>query len=254
MTIFDNDSIERRARTFHQGYRLYKRKGLDHLDYVDFHIERTNWSRRVLISMTGTFILIGLIFLFHGLWILGIPLLSIPIILIFLFENRKVRKNRLLMLEVLSSERTRQRFFQARENQIFKLFLHPRLANVDNESESSSINPGISIDTELMEIAQCENKFNKMPMLEVVEIFSLMCCPELRRECPQIARTDLIYFLKTAFLEESTAGEKKKISFVSKTIFRLLTDHFLGFHYKQVSKNFRDKRNGKSFLILSAKK
>lgn len=282
ITIFDNDSLERRAQTFYNGLILFKMKGLTQLDYVDFHFQRTSWSRRILITLIVIFFLLGAIFLFHGIWFLGTPLLIIPFILISLFENRQVRKNRFLMLEILTSEQNRHRFFNADKRIISDLFLNPGLAEIENTAESFSLNSDSPFESELLAIMQCENRFNKMTMNEVVEIFSLMCRPEVKRDCPQISKKDLVYFLKIAFLKEKVADGKKKISFISKTnentrglfyhfyfqskqkgyvlrdqtrddYIRLLTDHFLGFNYEQVSKNFRDKRNGKSFLILSAK-
>lgn len=54
--------------------------------------------------------------------------------------------------------------------------------------------------SELTEISRQENQFNKLPMVEVINFFYIMCCPALQDKVPQMSEEDFISFLKMAFL------------------------------------------------------
>ncbi|CAG5074546.1 hypothetical protein DYBT9623_05233 [Dyadobacter sp. CECT 9623] len=123
---------------------------------------------------------------------------------------------------------------------------------------------------ELFEISQQKNQFNGMPMPKVIDYFGVMCCSACKNDIPQMAKRDFTRFLKMAFLGE-VKGEKIKLDrfkvgvtqdvfhrFMQETsnelyenkdrerYLRLLTDHFDGFDFDTILKNFRS--NKKSCL------
>ncbi|WP_138481371.1 hypothetical protein [Dyadobacter bucti] len=116
---------------------------------------------------------------------------------------------------------------------------------------------------ELFEISQQKNQFNGMPMPKVIDYFGVMCCSACKNDIPQMAKRDFTRFLKMAFLGE-VKGEKIKLDrfkvgvtqdvfhrFMQETsnelyenkdrerYLRLLTDHFDGFDFDTILKNFR---------------
>ncbi|MGI4727589.1 MAG: hypothetical protein ACRYGB_03375 [Janthinobacterium lividum] len=136
-------------------------------------------------------------------------------------------------------------------------------------SEQRDNSPAVSFHDKLLKIASQKNKFNNMPMKEVINFFSIMCCKACEGEVPQMSEDDYIWFLDTAFLggDNSTKisvsgrnnramydvfhefynysydkGFTKKRNNREKYI-RLLVDHFVDFDLKTVNDNFRTSIN-----------
>ncbi len=122
----------------------------------------------------------------------------------------------------------------------------------------------------LLHISHQKNQFNGLPMSQVIDYFAVMCCPSCEVHIPQMEKQDFVRFIKMAFLGDKK-GRKIKLDrfkigdtqdvfhrFMRETVkelhenldreryLRLLTDHFEGFDFDKILKNFRS--NTKSYL------
>lgn len=126
---------------------------------------------------------------------------------------------------------------------------------------------------QLIKLGGMPNKFNSMPMNEVIDFFSVMCCNSCKMEIPQMSQTDFIKFLENGFINPYEHGKiqlsmrklmvtyqifhqfyiisynkmySKKDDHVDRYI-SLLTSQFEGFNINKVRNNFRT--NDDYFLL-----
>jgi len=288
---YDNTSLERRLKSLSIGCEIFRRRGYSDYQFIKFHNDKAKFFTNVHYFL---FLFFGLFALF--LYFQNIPFyvcllfLAPPFIFQFVFNSSDVRSN-ILHVNVLLRNPFNLKSLKkipVDDNEQMKIFAQKLLngdlskpfdqTDLSNRVNHEEVDGNVGEENtlslfhqELKEISHGKNEFNRMPMGEVIEFFSIACCEPCKTTIPQISQSDFILFLKTAFLKE---GYSERFSFFELRVMdtyalfyeffslsvskgydtkqgnkikysKLLSDHFNGFEEKKVIDNLRpryDKR------------
>lgn len=283
--IYDNNNFIKRLKWLKLGAQIYFNSGFSFYQFLQFHKKKQlTYSFGSYIICIVFFIMASCIFFSGGPLCLSFLSILLGIILRMQLLNSNIKANILHVNKMLSDNNGLENLIKLMEIQLEdeasiknlaesicwghtskSLIDIPVLSNVSTYPKGLTEGQVLDFQEQLNIICNLPNKFNSMPMREVVEFFAIMCCDSCKMEIPQMTQQDFITFLKNAFIAP-IKGQKITLTvrklMITYQIFHqyyltcynkmyackdgqielyisLLTDHIEGFVLSKVKNNFR---------------
>lgn len=276
---YDDGSLETRLKALQVGWIIFSREGKAAYEFVEFHKNK----RRVLGDVLKYFyVIVGLggfvllLYVFNAPFFFALLAFVPPIIIHLLAYKPRLKQNLRHVTYILENSQLFTQLIDLPVGDEAALQAFMESLKVGNKvagerknhtkaHEAFSDDPISDFQMQLLEISKRENQFNKMPMREVIDYFSMLCCPACRSTIPQMTESDFLLFLKGAFLSAGLAHlirlDRQEVG-ITQEIFhqfmristgkfydqkkgvkakyvRLLTDYFEGFEFEKIAHNFR---------------